>query len=379
MNNFTFYNPTKIIFGKGKISEIGGEIKFGEHKKILLLAGKGSIKTNGVYEQITKSLQENMIDYVEMWGVQANPTLEKVEETIAFARENKVDGILAVGGGSVIDSAKAIAIGYYLEDLWSFMQRKVNAEKALAIYTVLTISATGSEMNSGFVITNSKTQQKWGAGSPLLFPKVSIIDPAIQFSLPWDQTVNGGLDAIAHIFEYYFVNPEAITTREIDKSLVKTIINMVDLLKKDQENYTARANLAWAATLALNGISGIAMNGGDWACHIIEHALSALYPKIAHGAGLGVIFPAWIEYMVFKHPKEFEGWYEIWNEDNNISALISMRNKIRSWGNPSSLRDLCIHKNDLGKIADKIMEFPLIGSFSKFTREDIEAILILAY
>ncbi|MBI9030955.1 iron-containing alcohol dehydrogenase [bacterium] len=379
MNNFSFYNPTKIIFGKNRITEIGKEIRNNNHKRILLLAGQGSIKTNGVYDQITASLKENKIDFVEMWGVQANPTLEKVNETIEFARKHDVDSILAVGGGSVIDSAKAVAVGFYLDDLWLFMQRKVQAKEALPLYTVLTISATGSEMNSGFVITNSKTQQKWGGGSPLLFPRVSVIDPSIQFSLPWDQTVNGGLDAIAHILEYYFVDDKAITTREIDKALIRTIISMVDRLQENPQDYSARANLAWSATLALNGISGIGMNGGDWACHTIEHALSALHPKIAHGAGLGVIFPAWIEYMVFKYPEKFSDWFEIWGEDNSISALISMRNKLRDWGSPVALRDLCIRKDELDKIADKIMEFPVIGSFSKFTREDIESILILAY
>lgn len=379
MNNFTFYNPTKIIFGRDKINEIGPELKSANIKRVLLLAGKGSIKSNGLYQKILESLKDKQIDLFEMWGVQANPTLEKVNEAIKFARDNQVDAILAVGGGSVIDSAKAVAVGYYLDELWPFMQGKVKATEALPIYTILTISATGSEMNSGFVITNTQTKQKWGGGSPLLFPKVSIIDPSVQFSLPWNQTVNGGLDAIAHIFEYYFVNPEAIATKEIDKALVKTIIAMVDRLSKDPQDYTARANLAWSATLALNGISGVAMDGGDWACHIIEHALSALYPKIAHGAGLGVIFPAWIEYMVFKYPDKFKDWYEIWGQDNNIAALISMRNKIREWGSPISLRDLCIHKDDLSIIADKIMEFPAIGRFSKFSREDIEAILILAY
>lgn len=379
MNNFTFYNPTKIIFGKNKVSEIANEIRYGNHKKVLLLAGKGSIKANGVYDKITASLNEQKVDFVEMWGVQANPTLQKVNEAISYAREEQVDAILAVGGGSVIDSAKAIAVGYYLDDLWLFMQGKTKAQEALPIYTVLTISATGSEMNSGFVITNTDTQQKWGGGSPLLFPKVSVIDPTVQYSLPWEQTVNGGLDAIAHIFEYYFIDTDATATREIDKALVKTIYSMIDRLQDNPQDYNARANLAWSATMALNGISGVGMNGGDWACHIIEHALSALYPKIAHGAGLGVIFPAWIEYMVFNYPQHFKDWYEIWNEDNNVSALISMRNKIRSWGNPISLRDLCIQKSELNKIADKIMEFPSIGRFSKFTREDIEAILILAY
>lgn len=379
MNNFSFYNPTKIIFGKNSIDKIGAELSCGKHNRVLLLAGKGSIKRNGVYDQVTRSLQDNGINFVEMWGVQPNPTLEKVNETIKFARENKVDAILAVGGGSVIDSAKAISVGFYLEDVWEFMQRKVVAKQALPLYTVLTMSATGSEMNSGFVLTNTETKQKWGSGSNLLFPKVSVIDPSAQFSLPWEQTVNGGVDAIAHILEYYFADSEALTTKAVNKALMQTIIAMLDRLQINSKDYTARANIAWSATMALNGISGIGMNGGDWACHTIEHALSALHPQISHGAGLGVIFPAWIEYMAMKTPDKFADWFEAWGETNTITGLISMRNKIRSWGNPVSLRDLCIHKDDLPIIADKIMEFSSIGSVSKFNREDIEAILLLAY
>lgn len=379
MNNFSFYNPTKIIFGRDSIDKIGIELSCGKYERVLLLAGKGSIKRNGVYDQVTKSLQANGISFMEMWGVQPNPTLEKVREAIIFARENKIDAILAVGGGSVIDSAKAISVGFYLEDVWQFMQRKVVAKQALPLYTVLTMSATGSEMNSGFVLTNTETKQKWGSGSNLLFPKVSIIDPAAQFSLPWEQTVNGGLDAIAHILEYYFVDSEAVTTRAVNKALMKTVIAMLDRLQTNPKDYTARANLAWSATMALNGISGIGMNGGDWACHTIEHALSAIHPQISHGAGLGVIFPAWIEYMALKDSERFADWFEAWGETNTITGLITMRKKIRDWGSPVSLRDLCIHKDDLPKIVDKIMEFPVIGGMSKFKRDDIEAILLLAY
>lgn len=379
MNNFNFYNPTKIIFGRNSIEKIGIELSIHSYKCVMLLAGKGSIRNNGVYDQVAKSLKDNGVNFVEMWGVQANPTLEKVNEAVKFAHDNKVDAILAVGGGSVIDSAKAVAIGYYLDDVWQFMLRKVKATKALPIFTVLTMSATGSEMNSGFVITNSETQQKWDSGSNLLFPKVSIIDPTAQFSLPWEQTVNGGFDAIAHILEFYFSDSNAIATRAVNKALMRTIIAMLDRLKVNSKDYTARANLAWSATMALNGISGIGMNGGDWACHTIEHALSALYPKIAHGAGLGVIFPAWIEYMSMKHPDKFDDWFESWGEENTIAALIAMRSKIRSWGNPVSLRDLCIHKEDLPTIVDKIMETPCIGNMSRFNREDVEAILLLAY
>ncbi len=379
MNDFNFYNPTKIIFGKDKISEIAKELVADKIGKVLLLAGGGSIKKNGVYEQTIDSLQKNKIEFVEMWGVQANPVLSKVNEAIAFARDNEVQAILAVGGGSVIDSAKAIAVGFYLDDVWMFMQRRVKATKALPIYTVLTISATGSEMNSGFVITNSETQQKWGGGSDLLYPKVSIIDPSVQFSLPWNQTVNGAIDALAHIMEYYFISEDNDVTLSLDEALMMSVIRATDKLQANPHDYNARASLAWSATLALNGISGIGMSGGDWACHIIEHGISALYPRVAHGAGLGVIFPAWIEFMAIRYPSKFTRWCKVWGADNFIAALINMRTKLREWGNPISLRDLCIQKSDLKAIADKIMEFPSIGAMSKLNREDIEAILILAY
>lgn len=379
MNNFSYYNPTKIIFGKGTISTIGKEINSAGLKKVLLIAGGGSIKKNGVYQQVINSLESQNIEIVEAWGVQANPTLGKVEEIIAIAKENSVDSLLAVGGGSVIDSTKAIASGYYVDDVWSLFTGKAKIKKALPIFTVLTLSATASEMNSGFVITNEKSSQKWACSSVFTFPKVSIIDPSVQISLPWNQTVNGAIDAIAHIMEFYFCGPTQETTLAIDESLMKTIITMTDRLHLKGDDYDARANLAWSATLALNGISGAGLDGGDWACHIIEHGLSALFPNIAHGAGLSVIFPAWVEYMSLNQPEKFQRWSKVWNEKSTTEALIKMRNKIRDWGNPVSLRDLSIKEEDLSKIADKIMEFPSIGGMSKLNREAIETILTFAY
>lgn len=380
MNNFTFYNPTRVHFGSGMISRLADDLKAAGIGNCLLVAGGGSIKTNGVYEDSLAMLKEAGIRHVEAWGVQANPTLEKVREMIGLAKSEKVDAILAVGGGSVIDSAKAVAAGFYLDDIWQAFSGKVKIEKALPIFTVLTISATGSEMNSNSVLTNTALQQKWGMASELLYPKATVIDPSYQSTLPPRQTVNGALDAIAHILEFYFMDPAAAVTMGIDASLQQTIIAMTDRLLKDPKDSAARSNLAWSATLALNGISGAGMKGGDWACHQIEHAFSALHPEISHGEGLGVVFPAWIEFMAERSPQVFNQWAKaVWGEDSIASALKKFRAKIKSWGSASSLRDLGIKEHELPRLLDLIMIYPRIGGLSRLTREDVEALLMLAY
>lgn len=380
MNNFTFYNPTKVHFGVGMITKLAADLTAAGVHKCLLAAGGGSIKHNGVYADTIAMLETAGISRVEAWGIQANPTLEKVRELIALARTEAVDAILAVGGGSVIDSAKAVAAGFYLDDIWEVFSGKARIERALPIFAVLTISATGSEMNGNSVLTNTATQQKWGMGSELVYPRATVIDPAYQTTLPPKQTVNGALDAIAHILEFYFMDPEASVTMGIDDSLQKTIIAMTDRLLRDPLDTSARANLAWSATLALNGISGAGMKGGDWACHQIEHAFSALHPEISHGEGLGVIFPAWIEFMAERDPKIFDLWAKaVWNEDNTASALKAFRAKIKAWGSATSLRELGIKDNELPRLLDLIMIYPRIGGFSRLNREDVEALLMLAF
>jgi len=199
MEAFSFWNPTKIHFGNGKIKLLGQEMADAGITSCLLIAGGGSIRTNSVYDQVISSLAEHHIEVTEIWGVRANPTLEKAREATLSARKHQVQAILAVGGGSVIDTAKAVAAGVYLEDVWHAFTRQETITRALPLYTVLTLSATGSEMNGSAVITNTDTKQKWGLFSPHLYPRVSIIDPSVQNSLSFKQTANGAMDAMAHI------------------------------------------------------------------------------------------------------------------------------------------------------------------------------------
>lgn len=379
MINFTFYTPTRVLFGVGRIKEIGSEIKKSNVKKVLLVAGGGSIKKNGVYDTVIASLQEQGIDWVELWGVVPNPVLSKVMEGISLAKESGVDGVLAVGGGSVIDTAKAIASGIYLDDVWASFLGKEKIKQALPLFVVLTISATGSECNGNFVITNEETKQKLGNHSPLVYPKVSIIDPSVQRTLPWNQTANGACDALSHIMESYFSGGGNETTLYVDEALTKAIIDATDKLMLNEDDLEARANLAWAATLALNGVSAAQLKG-DWASHDIEHAISALHPEVAHSAGLAVVFPAWITHVWKENEPTFRRWARnVWDTDDVLTAVERLKSTYKRWGLPISLRELNLEKSEIPAIAQNATQLGKLGTVKELAQEDVEKILEIAY
>ncbi len=380
MRNFIFHNPTKIIFGKDTVGKIGEEIKNFGYKKVLFLYGKGSIKRNGVYDTVVDSLKNNGIDWVEVSGVKPNPVLSKVHEAINVAKKENVDAILAVGGGSVIDSAKAIAAGYYYDgDIWDAFIGKYRVERSLPIFTVLTLSATGSEMNGGAVVTNEKTNQKYAFWAWSSFPKVSIIDPTVQYSLPKEQTVYGGVDAIVHVLEYYFDGAkDRIIMDRIIESLIKTIMECVEVLINNPTDYNARANLAWSATLALNGLTSCGSKGGDWSSHVIEHSLSALY-DIPHGAGLAIITPAWMMHMKDKDPEKFKRFAkEIFGKETAEEGIESFKEWLKSVGAPVTLKDVKIPKEDIPKIVENASLALPFGKLKELTVEDIRKILEIA-
>ncbi len=380
MEAFTFYNPTKIMFGKNQITHLGRQMRNGGIKKCILIAGQGSIRENGAYDQVIDSLEKAGIKHTEVWDVEVNPRLAKVREIIEQTKEYGAEAVLAVGGGSVIDTAKAVAAGVYLKDVWNAFVHKEIIKQALPVYTVLTISGSGSEMNGGAVITNIDTRQKWSVTSQHLYPRLSIIDPTLQKTLPFNQTANGAMDAISHILEFYFGNEKALSTLTINEALLRTIIDTTDLLQKEPHDYDARANFAWSTTLALNGLSGVGMRGGDWSCHGIDHALSALHPGISHGEGLAAILPAWIEYLSEKEPSRFFRWAKcVWDEENVIRAVRRLRNKLEGWGLATSLRDLSIKPDELDQILDMIMVTPTIGGVFKLNEDEVRALLMLAY
>ncbi|SHE36917.1 iron-containing alcohol dehydrogenase [Clostridium fallax] len=386
MLNFTYCNPTKIIFGKGTIEKLGMELKNNSIKKVLFLYGKSSILRNGVHEQVVNSLKENNIEFIELSGVKPNPVLSKVREGIEIVKKNQIDGIVAVGGGSVIDSAKAISAGsLYNGDVWNFFEDTDEVTNALPIFTVLTISATGSEMNCGGVITNEKECKKWSFGSPLLYPKVSILDPSVQSTLPPIQTVNGAIDAISHVFELYFggtKNTDMLD--ELSEGIIRNIMKHTKILLRDNSNYESRCELVWSATLALNGINGTG-RAGDWSSHQIEHSLS-VFNDISHGSGLAIIMPAWMEYVKNKAINKFarlgEKVFNITegsNEEKASEAINSLRLFYKEIGAPTTLKEIGITKEDLITIAVNAGRLAPIGTLTPLKEDDILKILELAF
>ncbi|WP_142414116.1 iron-containing alcohol dehydrogenase [Hathewaya massiliensis] len=388
MRNFIFKNPTKLIFGKGTISKIGEELKKDSIKKAMLVYGKGSIFKNGVYDEVVKSLKENNIEFVEIGGIKPNPVLSKVKEAIVFGHENNIDAIVPIGGGSVYDTCKGIAAGFYYKgDVWDFYEGKEsNLEKVLPIYGVLTISATGSEMNSGGVITNEEEQKKWSFGHELLHPKASIVDPSIQCSLPKKETINGIVDTMTHVFELYFDGVKNVDLmQEYCEGIIRTAMKHGEILLENPNNYDSRAELALCATLALNRTTGMGKGGGDWASHDIEHSVSVLY-DISHGAGLAIIFPAWAKYVYKENVDLFSRFAEkIFDikegtpEEKALKGIEELMAFYKKIGAPISLKEVNVTEDALEKLADNAAMSCPLGLLKKLEREDVLQILKLAY
>lgn len=388
MNNFEFNIPTKLLFGKNTINKIGKEISDFGLKKVLLLYGGGSIFNNGVYKQVSDSLKSAGIDFIETGGIKPNPVLSKVHEAIEICKMENVDAVLAVGGGSVIDSGKAIAAGaLYDGDIWDAFEGKVFLKKALPLFSVLTLSATGSEMNQWAVITKENEKKKWAFTAGIdSFPKVSILDPSVQSSLPEFQTVNGASDILAHVFELYFDGtPNTDFADELSEGIIRTVMKNVKILLNDPGNYNARAELAWSGTMALNSINGMGRSGGDWATHSIEHSLSAYY-DIAHGAGLSIIFPAWMKYVYTSGLDKFERFAENifcivdgTKEEKSLKAIARLEEFYVEIGSPTRMVEFDIHEKDIPMLTENSAIRGPIGKLKSLNSTDIEEIFKLAY
>ncbi|MDN5343672.1 iron-containing alcohol dehydrogenase [Oceanotoga sp. DSM 15011] len=387
MKDFIFENKTKIIFGEDKVELIGKELRKGNIKKVLLVYGRNSIKKTGLYDRIINSLKNKNIDFVELSGVKPNPILSKVQEGINIAKDNNVKGILAVGGGSVIDSSKAIAAGFYHNgDIWEAFEKKSKITKALPIYTILTLSATGSEMNGNAVVTNDQTNQKWDFFSKKVYPQVSIIDPKIQSTLPKKQTINGAVDTISHVMEFYFdPTKNTMIQDEISEGIIRTVMKSTEKLLQDENDYESRAELCWSSTLALNGLLSTGKMGGDWSSHMIEHSVSAIH-DISHGEGLAIVFPAWLKYIqddgVEKLDRFAEKIFGIDTGNPKFDAelgITALKDWYRKIGQPVSFSEIKITKEQLIKIAENASQIAPFGKMKKLDYKEILEILNIAY
>ncbi len=382
MLNFNLQLPTRILFGQGKIEELGKEIlKYGN--TVLLVYGGGSIKRNGLYDRVQQILKDNGVTCIELSGVQANPRIDSVRKGVSLCREYKVDLVLAAGGGSTIDCAKIIAAGAKYEgDAWDFFNHKARIKAALPVGTVLTLAATGSEMNPFAVISNPKTDQKLGTGGPSLMPRFSILDPEYTFTVPADQTAAGTVDIMSHIFEQYFSpTPGTFIQDRMAEAMLKTCIHYGPIAIAEPDNYEARANLMWTGSLALNGL----LSSGkitDWATHDIEHELSALY-DITHGLGLAILTPYWMSSVLNEQTagKLAEYARNVWGiadtEDMNAArdGIAKTSEFFISLGLPGSLKEIGMEANRLEEIAAKATSRGTLGAFKKLGYEDVLKIL----
>lgn len=387
MNDFNFYSPTEFVFGKGREKECGKYVKKYGGKKVLIHYGGQSAQKSGLLDRVKSSLEQADIEYKELGGVKPNPRDTLVYEGIKLCRGENIDFILAVGGGSVIDSAKAIAMGVeYGGDFWDFYSGK-QPEKALPVATVLTIAAAGSEGSGDSVITKEDGMLKRGAGSDLLRPRFSIMNPELTQTLPAYQTACGATDIMAHVFERYFTNTKEVEiTDRLCEAVLLTMIKETPRVIADPNNYEARANIMWAGTVAHTNIVGVGREQ-DWNSHGIEHELSALY-DCAHGAGLAVIMPAWMEF-VYKHnvmrfcqmaTRVFGCQMDFENpEATALAGIKAFRTFLHGIGMPINFDELGAKQEDIPALVEKFgLGDGRTGGFVHLSSDDVAQIYNIA-
>lgn len=380
-----YFNPTKLLFGKGQLSQLPKEVlTYG--KKVLLVYGGGSIKLNGVYDQVTNLLKEASIKWVELSGVEPNPRVTTVRKGIGICKEEKVDFVLAVGGGSVIDCTKAIVVGAKTEvDVWDIISRKVRATEGLPYGSIVTVAGTGAEMSLSSVISDWETKDKRAWVSSFSRAKFAIVDPAFMTSVPKEQTVNGAVDAMSHVLEHYFHSEGNTPIQDqFCESVLRTLIDVTPKLLNDLENYKFRETVAYASTIALSDQLNMGFIG-DWGTHHIDHALSAVH-DVPHGGGMAILFPHWMRYVLDEtNVKRFkqlainvlqidsEGKTDMEIAREGIDLLAKTW---ASWGAPSKLSDYDITIETLPLIAKKTIETqPNCGNFKQLTEQDVLEIL----
>ena len=381
MKDFNYCAPTRVIFGKNTELEVGKALKNAGATRVLMQYGGGSIKKSGLYDRVVKAIRDEGIELFELGGVQPNPHLSLVRKAIEIVREQKIDYLLAVGGGSAIDSTKATAVGaVYDGDVWDFYCGKAVPKKAMPVGVVLTIPAAGSEGSNSSVITNEDGWIKRGLGCDLTRPAFAIYNPELTYSLPAYQTAAGATDIMAHIMERYFTNePDVDMTDRLCESVLKTIIRQAPVAVKEPDNYVARAEMMWASTVAHNDFLSC-FRVGDWSSHQLSHELSGMYDA-THGAALAVAFPAWMTY-VYKHDVQRFCRFAVevmgvemdffHPEETALKGIAALRAFFKSIGMPTTLSELGVPEDKLDVLADKVKRGAdgTTGQFVKLTRVD---------
>ncbi|MFA6283406.1 MAG: iron-containing alcohol dehydrogenase [Desulfurivibrionaceae bacterium] len=383
MRDFVFHNPTEIIFGQNALAQAGGQAA-SVAKTALLVSGRESLKRLGVYQVVLHSLQQAGIKIVEHAGVQPNPILGHVRQGIALAQKNGVGVIVALGGGSVIDSAKAIAAGTLAgHDVWGFFKGKKSIKKALPVVALPTAAGSGSETNNGMVLTDETTGQKIGIGNRHLFPKIAILDPAVTFSVPPATTAFGAVDAFSHLLEFYLNREESFAPLQDHYSagLMQTVMTACEAVLANPLDYQSRAELMWASALALNGISSAGLGRVGFPFHLIEHSLSGLH-DIPHGAGLAAILPGAMAFATRKDPTRQALFstqvFGVHDADQHLLAQQGIRffsQWLKRIAAPTSLGDLGLSQKDIPALAENTRAQARLWRLSEYPSKIVEAIL----
>jgi len=381
MNNFNLYLNTHVFFGREATSNIPQNINcYGN--RVLMVYGGGSIFKNGVYEEVTTILQNGGIEYIELGGIDPNPRIASVREGAKICKENNIDVVLAVGGGSTVDCAKAIAAAAcYSGDAWDLVLDKSKVTKALPIFVVLTVAATGSEMDCGAVISNPETKDKYDFDSPWMRPSCAFMDPTHTFTVPKKQTAAGTVDIMSHVLEAYFSRAQGFMQDRIAEALLKTCIVNGNIALDNPTDYDARANLMWASSWAINGLTSCG-KGQAWSVHQIEHMLSGYY-DITHGVGLAILTPVWMEYVLDESSVDKFAEYakNVWDVDDNDKwnaareGIRKTRECFTSWGMPTKLSELDIDDRYFRDMAQKAAVRGLDSAYKPLFEEDIVNIL----
>lgn len=389
MQNFEFVSPTHFVFGKDVEMQVGEKLaERGAHCVLLHYGGQSALKS-GLIDRIKDSLGAAGVDFVELGGVRPNPEIELVRQGVALCKKQEVDWILAVGGGSVIDSAKAIANGACIEeDVWELFRTKKTGHPVLPIAVVLTIPAAGSEASKNTVISNDALGLKTGYANNDHRPKMAFMNPELTFTLPVYQTAAGLTDMFCHLLERFFCNAGSVpVTDNLNLSLMKTVRALAPVVLSDPENYDARANIMWAGMLCHQGIAGCGRNE-DWATHAMEHELSAFKTEITHGAGLAVMFPAWMEYVYDTDPNRFALYgREVFGlaptgfaDLDALNAIDETRAFFASMGMPTTLEELGVYEEDIVSFLPTLRQNKgdEFGNFRRLDMDDANAIYHLA-
>ncbi len=392
MEGFEFYNPTRIIFGRGEHKKIGNYTASKGLKKALVVIGGGSVERIGVLDAVLSSLRHSGVEPYVLRGVKSNPLLSKVREGIELASKEGVHGVIGLGGGSVMDTAKAIAAGVEMKragkDIWDAFTGRADIENALSVFTIPTIAASGSEMNGYMVITDEVSAYKLAAGSIYVYPDISILDPELTYSVPQDYTAYGGVDAVCHLMEPYFNGPYPYTPIQdaISEGLMRTIMDAAIDCIRFPDSYEYRAAMMWGATLALNGLTKAGVGEHFFPVHLIEHAISALY-DVPHGAGLAALLPAWMTFFMSRRPERIisfsKGVMGI-VDDVGVDQIAALGIKAFSdWlkriNAPINLRDIGIKEDALGSIADNaLVQARIWGMKDEWDKDAILTVLTMA-